>query len=307
MQAEIETGNLVMRARTIAINIALATMLLVIPQTVAFAERANSPSYDTEPSEQYSQAEIDFLAQRVGIYDSLQQLKTLGNNITSENALTQARLQNDVNKRIASIYFDVSAALADLSVEITAGKERSSKLEAKRNNAVSTTNTLNFLVRGAIGIPATAISIPATMLPTDGNILGTIANGTSTGLSLVALGLSRGGRDNENFESMLAPIFFDNVAHDNYPPQVWMYINTIPYTKSGQTHRERLIDSWTRNSLAPDIKSERGAQQLRKLVGLDLAPLSTSDWTKRTKMLIGLKTTIMQMSKGLEHLASSNL
>jgi hypothetical protein len=181
-------------------------------------------------------------------------------------------------------------------------------LEAKRNNAVSTTNTLNFLVRGAVGIPATAISIPATMLPTDGNILGTIANGTSTGLSLVALAQSRGSPDKENFQSLLAPIFFDSVSHDAYQPQVWLYLNSVPLDKSGGgTHRERLVKIWTRNGLAPDITSAKGLQQLRRLVGLDLAPLSISDWTKRTKMLIGLKTTIMQMSKGLEQIAGSNL
>jgi hypothetical protein len=75
------------RAR-ISIKVVLAVILLVIPRTVASAERGNSSSYDTEPSGDYSQAEIDFLAQRVGLYDSLKQLKSLGNNITPENALT---------------------------------------------------------------------------------------------------------------------------------------------------------------------------------------------------------------------------
>jgi hypothetical protein len=198
----------------------LSLMALLAPLANGFVWqscRAAEPSYDIEPTGPYSSAELDKLASKIGMADDLVKLKQFSANGNDKEQLEFLRAQNNVNKRIASISFESNSFIADITAEISRVHERIATIEGKRNFAVSTTNTVNFMTRGAIGIPATAYSIPATTLPTNGNIFGVTANSISTLLSILALAEGRGGKDKDVVPSILAPPFFDDVPHDRFP------------------------------------------------------------------------------------------
>ncbi|MBX9722922.1 MAG: hypothetical protein K2X81_16085 [Candidatus Obscuribacterales bacterium] len=264
-------------------------------------------SFDVEPDTPLSEQAIKVLSQKVEIFDEMTQLKALESSGNPSQALNMARLENTINKRIAIAYFDSSAFIADLTSEISAVRDRRNVLENARNRLVNTTNTVNFLSRGAIGLPATAYSINPKHLPTNGNILGTTANGTSTLLSLVSIVELRGGKSKDSESaSLLAPLFLNDVSHTRYTPKVWLYLTSQPLEGTGPSHQQKLVRAWIKSGLAPDPASTAGRQRLRQLLGVEPnAKLSISDLQKCEKMLDGLKTTVLQMNKGLEQLTAA--
>jgi hypothetical protein len=267
-----------------------------------------SAPFDVEPDQKYSKEDEDVLAEKIGISSELAQWRAFKAQGPLKATITSVELQNTMNKKIASAYFDSSAFVADVMVEMSICREEQLKLESSQNKRVQATNILNFATRGTIGTVATAISINPMMLPTDGNILGTIANGSSTGLSLVALAeLKSGHSRNVSQVSLLAPIFFDNASHDRITPKVWLYLNSYPIGGSARlTHRQQLIRSWTDSKLAPNSETPAGLKKLKELLGVERGHgLTIQDLKKRQKMLEGLRVTIFQMNKGLEQLTAA--
>ncbi len=288
-----------------ALSPVIAALILSL-NLCAIAKDTPEP-FDLEPDKPLSEQALKVLAQKVDISDEVAQLKSLENSGESGQILTMVRLQNTINKRIAVAYFDSSSFIADLTSEVSAVRDRRNSLENTRNRLVNTTNTLNFLERGAIGLPATAYSINPKHLPTNGNILGTTANGTSTLLSLLSLAELRGGKSkNSETASLLAPLFFDECPHTRYTPKVWLYLTSEPLEGAGASHREKLVSAWIKGGLAPDPGTTSGRKHLRQMLAVEAgSKISISDLQKCEKMLDGLKTTVLQMNKGLEQLTAA--
>jgi hypothetical protein len=283
-----------------AIQTALVLSILFLSRT-AFAQEA---PFDTEPSQPYSDQQLNFLAGKVGIATEIETVKQQPNS----DELRVLKAQNTINKKLASAYLDCSAVNAQLLAEESNVRTRRNLLESKRNTTILTTNSVNFLSRGAISAPAFGYSINPKHLPTDGNILGSVANGTSTLLSVVALAEGRGGKSKaKESASMLAPIFFDGVSHTSFTPYVWIYLNTAPIgaEPSSPTHRQRLVKNWIKAGLCPDPNSSSGRAKLYRLLEIDATGLTISDLRNRETMLHGLRTTILQMTKGLEQLTNT--
>lgn len=259
--------------------------------------------YDTEPSANYSTEQLETLAKKLGITDEV----TIVKNGTAAEPLVLLHAENYVNKKVASAYFDCGAVSAELLQEEADIRDRRLRLEQQRNTRILTTNSTNFLSRGAISAPAFGYSINPQHLPTKGNILGSIANGTSTLLSVVALAEGRSGRNkSRNGASILAPLFFDDVPRDKITPYVWVYLNSAPLDQAGTsagTHRQRLVSKWIKAGLAPDPETVTGRRNLLKLLELEDDGLSIADLKRRETMLQGFRTTVLQMTKGLEQLS----
>ncbi|MBX9722404.1 MAG: hypothetical protein K2X81_13475 [Candidatus Obscuribacterales bacterium] len=86
---------------------------------------------------------------------------------------------------------------------------------------------------------------------------------------------------------------------------MWIYLNSAPLDRteiSAATHRERLQSKWVKAGLAPDPQTVNGRKKLRRLLELDDGGLSIGDLKKRETMLQGFRTTVLQMTKGLEQL-----
>jgi len=288
-----------MKASLVSLGVSFGVILSI---TAGIATEKALP-YDVEPSGVYSKAFVDRLAEKIGITNEILVLQN-----PSSNELLQLRAQNFVNKRILSVSLDCSAVSAELLAEESDVRDRRLRLEASRSVRVITTNSLNFLSRGAVNAPAVAYSIPASNLPTIGNILGSVANGTSTGLSVVALAEGRSGKSKSNGgASLLAPIFFDDADHSKFAYYVWDYLNCAPLDAdpNSSSHRERLKEEWIKAGLAPNPDKPSGREKLRKMLEVDAARLTIADLQKRETMLHGLRTTIVQMTKGLEQITQN--
>lgn len=264
---------------------------------------ANNPlPYDMEPSTVYSAEQLELLAKKIGINEEVKIVKSG----SKSEPLVLLHAENYVNKKVASAYFDCSAVSAELLREEADIRDRRLRLEQQRNTRILTTNSVNFLSRGAISAPAFGYSINPQHLPTKGNILGSVANGTSTLLSIVALAEGRGGKSKvRGGPSILAPLFFDDVPKEKITPYVWVYLNSAPVdqTETAGTHRQRLVSNWVKAGLVTDPKTATGQRKLRWLLELENdGGLSIGDLKKREAMLQGFRTTVLQMTKGLEQL-----
>jgi hypothetical protein len=245
---------------------------------------------------------LEVIAKKVGISDEIKIVK----NGNGTSALAVLHAENVVNKKIASAYLDCSAVSAELTQELADIRDRRLRLEAQRNVRVLTTNSANFLSSGAIFAPALGYSINPNHLPTNGNIIASIGNGTSTLLSVLSLCEQRSGRNKDSSgASILAPLFFDDVPRDKLTPYVWDFLNSVPLDlpqTSAETHIKRLVSKWTKAGLAPDPKTSSGRKELRKLLELEEGGLNIGELKHREVMLDGLRTTVLQMTKGLEQL-----
>lgn len=279
----------------------VAVFMVLYAVTPAYSQDVRP--YDTEPSANYSEQQLTELARKIGVADEAMIVKR-GEN---KDPLVVLHAENTVNKKIASAYLDCSAVTSELIQEESNIRQRRLKLEAQRNTRILTTNSANFLSRGAISAPAFGYSINPKHLPTKGNILGSVANGTSTLLSVVALAEGRSGRDKKSLgPSILSPLFFPDAPRDKITPYVWIYLHSVPMDLpqgSDDTHQNRLVSNWLKSDLIPDPKTVAGKRKLRQLLELDSENgLNIGDLKKREIMLQGLRTTVLQMTKGLEQL-----
>jgi hypothetical protein len=139
--------------------------------------------------------------------------------------------------------------------------------------------------------------------------MGVTANSVSTLLSLVALAENRGGKDKDGEKSILSPLFFNEETHERFLPFVWDYVNSAPIDKSrASAHKVSLTEQWIKGGLAADPKTRAGKAKLQHMLecGLEYdTGLSISELGKREKMLLGLRTTLLQMNKGLQQLMVS--
>ncbi|MBX9722405.1 MAG: hypothetical protein K2X81_13480 [Candidatus Obscuribacterales bacterium] len=159
--------------------------------------------------------QLETLAKKIGISDEVKIVK----GGASTGPLVLLRAENYVNKKIASAYFDCSAVSAELLREEADVRERRLRLEQRRNTRILTTNSANFLSRGAISAPAFGYSINPHHLPIRGNILGSVANGTSTLLSVASLAEGYSGKDKtRSGSSILSALFFDDAPRDRITP-----------------------------------------------------------------------------------------
>jgi hypothetical protein len=259
--------------------------------------------YDAEPPMIYTEAQLEFVGGKVGITDEIKIVK----NGNGSSPLAILHAEHVINKKIVAAYLDCSAVSAELIQEEGDVRDRRLKLEAQRNTRILVTNSANFLSTGAIFAPGLGYSINPQHLPTNGNIIATVGNGTSTLLSVLSLAEQRSGHSKDSSgASILAPLFFDDVPRDKFTPYVWDFLVSVPIDllqNTSETHIKRLVSNWIKAGLAPDPKTSSGRRELRKLLELDEGSgLNISELRKRETMLAGLRTTVLQMTKGLEQL-----
>jgi hypothetical protein len=106
---------------------------------------AAEQQFDTEPSGQYSNEALTALATKFGIADEVATVKIKTNAKEQSQIIEFLLAQNQVNKRMATVFFESNAVIADVTAEISNVRRRREKLENARQRAITTTNTLNFL------------------------------------------------------------------------------------------------------------------------------------------------------------------
>lgn len=216
--------------------------------------------------------------------------------------LDELSLRQQISETVIVASLDLDSVVDNIDNERAQMVELQNIILARRQRAIGTTNLATLALSTGLGALSGVLQFSDTTKGT-GNVIGFAAGGLSTLLSFHSLRQQHSSkRPDWVLPSMLAPFFHE--PHEEYPADIWAYLNSVPPGASRASRREQLLAQWLAVGRVPPLDSPQGAPKIALLTDTDAAnkKLDMDLLAERAAMLADVRDVVSVMKRDLADL-----
>jgi hypothetical protein len=245
-------------------------------------------------------------ARAMGMLPLFDRIRELSSNLTSDGSsesrwdLFFQRQQALMEVTAASL--EVDATTGQIDVEIAETKELQNYLTTHRDSKVGRLNLASIAIGGTAGTASSALGL--TTHATAASVTGIVAGSATAVLSLIALRVSEGQKQELEVKSNMLSELFDRPANERnvYSKVVATFMNSpVPDNPDGLTRQQMLIRGWVQVGRIPAPESAKGREKIVTITSMpgDKIKQSIGDLDDRQAMLYDFRARLTHMKRDL--------